>query len=50
MYKVIRAFRDKYDNKKLYKKGDSYSSKDEGRIAFLMEKGFIAPEKSKNVK
>lgn len=45
-YKVIKSFKDKTDNKKLYKKGDSYSHSDDERIAFLIEKGFLE-EKSK---
>ncbi|GAA5417977.1 hypothetical protein Pryu01_03055 [Paraliobacillus ryukyuensis] len=44
--KVIRAFYDKTDNRKPYSKGDTYSHSDEGRIAFLIEKGFLT-EKSK---
>lgn len=39
-YKVIANFRDKF-TKKVYKKGGSYSHKDEKRIAFLIEKGFL---------
>ena len=39
--KVIAAFRDKTDNGKRYKKGDTYSHPDEKRIAFLVEKGFL---------
>ena len=39
-YKVTSAFKDKY-TKKLYNKGDSYTHKDEKRIAFLIEKGFL---------
>jgi hypothetical protein len=38
--KVIALFRDKF-TKKVYKKGDSYTHKDEKRIAFLIEKGFL---------
>ena len=45
--KVIAAFRDKTDNGKLYKKGDTYSNADEKRIAFLVEKGFLAKAESK---
>lgn len=44
--KVIASFKDKY-TKKLYKKGDSYSHKDEKRIAFLVEKGFLEKPKEK---
>lgn len=39
-YKVISSFKDKF-TKKIYKKGDSYTHKDEKRIAFLIEKGFL---------
>jgi len=46
-YKVIKKFRDKTDNRKLYKKGDSYSHDNEERIAFLIDKGFLE-EKSKH--
>lgn len=50
-YKVIKAFFDKTDNRKPYSKGDSYASDDEERIAFLIEKGFLADTKStKNTK
>lgn len=45
-YRVKRDFFDKTDNRKPYKKGDSYSHEDEKRIAFLIEKGFLE-EKSK---
>lgn len=41
MFKVIKAFRDRTDNDKRYKVGDSYSHNDEERIAFLIEKKFI---------
>mgnify|MGYP000861810461 CR=1 FL=1 len=44
MHKVKTRFRDKY-TKKIYEKGDSYSHKDEKRIAYLIEKGYL--EKSK---
>lgn len=45
-HKVLKPFRDKTDNRKLYQKGDSYKHEDADRIAFLIEKGFIQ-EKSK---
>jgi len=45
-YKVIKDFRDKTDNKKLYKKGDAYEHENEDRIAHLVSKGFLE-EKSK---
>lgn len=45
-YKVISPFKDKTDNLKRYYEGDSYSHKDEKRIASLIEKGFLV-EKSK---
>lgn len=44
--KVIKSFKDKTDNKKLYQKGDPYSHSDDDRVAFLVEKGFLE-EKSK---
>lgn len=44
--KVLKAFRDKTDKSKLYKKGDSYSHEDDDRIAFLVKEGFLE-EKSK---
>lgn len=44
MFKVLKPFRDKTRKNKKYTKGDSYSHKDEGRIAFLLEKGFIKKE------
>mgnify|MGYP001212021309 CR=1 FL=1 len=43
-YKVIANFKDKF-TKKLYEKGDSYTHKDEKRIAFLIEKGFLEKPK-----
>lgn len=39
-YKVIKRFRDKTDNLKTYKEGDSYSAA-EKRIAELIKKGFL---------
>lgn len=45
MSKVLKNFKDKF-TKKLYKKGDSYSHKDDDRIAFLVKEGFLE-EKSK---
>lgn len=44
-YKVKANFRDKF-TKKIYKKGDLYTHKDEKRIAFLIEKGFLEPAES----
>lgn len=46
MPKVIKSFRDKY-TKKIYRKGDSYTHKDEKRIAFLVESGFLEIEEEK---
>jgi len=45
-YEVIKAFRDKTDNLKLINVGDPYSHGDEGRVAYLVKKGFLT-EKSK---
>lgn len=45
-YYVKHAFRDKEDGLKPYSKGETYSSENEERVAFLMEKGFLE-EKSK---
>lgn len=44
-YKVIKPFYDKTDNRKPYSKGDSYTSDDEKRIAFLIDQGFLAAPK-----
>lgn len=44
--RVIASFKDKF-TKKLYKVGDSYSHKDEKRIAFLIKKGFLEKPKEK---
>lgn len=46
-FKVKADFRDKF-TKKLYKKGDSYTHKDEKRITFLIEKGFLEPAESQS--
>ena len=46
MAKVIKRFKDKY-TKKVFKEGDSYSHKDDERIAFLIDKGYIKEEKKK---
>jgi hypothetical protein len=43
--KVIKDFHDKETNR-LYKKGQFYSHSDEGRVDFLVSKGFLS-EKSK---
>lgn len=55
-YKVVANFRDKI-TKREYKKGDSFSSDDKERIAFLVKRGFIKeakkkekPKKSKSTK
>lgn len=45
-YKVVANFRDK-ESKKTYKKGDSYSSENKERIAFLITRGFIQEVKEK---
>lgn len=49
-YTVIKAFFDKTNNLKPYKAGDSYSHKDEKRIAFLIEKGFLEEQPPKEEK
>ncbi|MCK0471398.1 hypothetical protein [Halalkalibacter sp. APA_J-10(15)] len=46
MHKVKRSFFDKTDNLKPYSVGESYSHKDEGRIAHLVEKGFLEAKMS----
>lgn len=43
--KVKAPFKDLTDDKKLYKKGDSYSHNDGERVAFLVEKGFLGENK-----
>jgi len=50
MHKVIRPFLDKTDNRKPYKIGDSYNHKDDDRIAFLMEKGFLEQQSKQPTK
>ena len=47
MFKVIRPFFDSTNNRKPYSKGDLYSHEDEGRIALLIEKGFLEDKASK---
>lgn len=44
--KVIAPFKDKF-TKKVYKQGDSYTHKDEKRIAFLVKKGYLEKAKEK---
>ena len=39
--KVIKRFKEKYENDKIYEKGDPYTYEDEERIAFLIEKGYL---------
>lgn len=46
-YEVVNNFLDKTDNRKLYKKGDFYSHKDDDRIAFLIDKGFLKETQKK---
>ena len=47
-YEVIKNFKDKTDNGKLYKKDKHfYSHDDEDRIAFLIEQGFIRETQKK---
>lgn len=41
IYKAITAFKERNEKMKLYKKGDIYSFKDEDRIAFLVEQGYL---------
>ncbi len=43
-HKVIKPFFDKTDNLKPYSEGDSYSHKDEDRIAFLVKDGYLQGE------
>lgn len=45
-HKVLKPFRDKTNNSKRFKKDDSYSHKDDDRIAFLIKEGYLE-EKSK---
>lgn len=47
-HKVLYPFRDKTNNKKLIKKGETYDHTDEQRIKMLQEKGFL--EKKNNAK
>ena len=54
-YKVKSNFLDKTDNRKLYKKGDPYSNKDDDRIAFLIKEGYLEgkskqPQQNKQIK
>lgn len=50
--KVLKPFRDKTDNFRRYKKGDSYKHNNAERIAFLIKQSFIEkpPEKKKDDK
>lgn len=51
MAKVIRAFRERYHDFKLYNIGDEYPEKDMQRVEFLVKEGFLnPPEKPKRSK
>lgn len=41
IYKAKTPFKERHENKKLYKKGDIYTFEDEGRIDFLVEQGYL---------
>ncbi|MFC3883757.1 hypothetical protein ACFOU2_09690 [Bacillus songklensis] len=40
-HKVIKNFRDKENNEKLYITGDSYTHENAERIAFLVKQGYL---------
>lgn len=40
MNKVLKTFQDK-DDRKIYKKDKTYTHKDEKRIAFLIDEGYL---------
>lgn len=41
MVRVIKRFKERNENLKLYEKGDTYTYKDKERVAFLIEKGYL---------
>lgn len=43
--KVIKRFKERYENDKIYEKGDPYTYENEERIAFLMEQGYLQKRK-----
>jgi hypothetical protein len=43
-YKVIKPFRDKTDNRKLYPIGSVYEHEDKKRIEFLIQQGYIVED------
>ncbi|MCM3589632.1 hypothetical protein M4D58_03180 [Brevibacillus borstelensis] len=44
MAKVIRVFRERYHDMKLYNIGDDYPDDDEMRVRYLVEQGFLSVE------
>lgn len=42
MAKVIRKFRERYHDFKLYNVGDDYPEDDKKRVAYLVKEGFLA--------
>ena len=51
MAKVIRKFRERYHDFKLYNVGDDYPEDDKERVAYLVKEGFLAePAKPKKRK
>ena len=45
---VIKKFRDKEDNKKIYNQGDLYRHEDAERVTFLIDKGFLDEKEVEN--
>jgi len=42
--KVIKAFRERYQNMRLYQPGDEYTYKNPERINYLVQLGFLSVE------
>lgn len=41
---VIKRFKERYQDMKLYKEGDSYDYEDKERIEYLVSQGFLSPD------
>lgn len=41
MAKVIKRFKERHENFKLYEKGDTYTYENKERVAFLVKEGYL---------
>ncbi|WP_309479088.1 hypothetical protein [Brevibacillus agri] len=44
MAKVVRVFRERYHDMKVYNIGDDYPDDDEMRVQYLVEQGYLSKE------